>query len=196
MRRRTQSEELLALYLREACRRFVEEPLIGGVRPDFLVDGQVVCEVTSFIESHLPLRVGARDPLHPLRMKVQDKWKQAEAVLTHGHPFVLVLHQDGHQTDLGLDTLAAATFGDLSVPGTFDDQDGTLTAGSDLVFGGRGSTEVGNRNLSALAILRVFNPTLVNLLDAWKQSPLDGSVAANLEARSDHRGGVDGSRHL
>lgn len=182
----TPSEELLAEYFRDARRGFVRDPLVSGTKPDFLVDGTVICEVTSFTKDHLPKCVGARDPLHPLRLKVRDKWPQAEAAMTGGYPFVLVLHQSGHETDLGLETLAAAMFGDLSVPTTFNPRTGSLSFGSDFAFGEHGSTEVGNRNLSAAAILRVFNPTLVDLQAAWSRLRLgdECSTVAHLEARA------------
>lgn len=180
----TPSERLLAAYLDGTGRTWDPEPLLGTQRPDFLVDGQVVCEVTAFMTDHLPQRVGARDPLHPLRLKIKDKYKQAEAARSARHAFVLVLHQAGHEADLSPMTLAAALFGDLAVPMTFDAKRGTMSPGAGVVFGDRGSTEPGNSNLSAAAILRQFNPTLVDLQAAWRQDSSGGSVAEQLATRA------------
>lgn len=180
----TGSERLLADYLTATGRVWVREPLLGTAKPDFLVDGEAVCEVTSFKKGHLPEQVGARDALHPLRQKIRDKWRQAESAKEAGYPFLLVLHQEGHETDLNVETLAAALFGDLSVSGTFDPAGGTLRLHAGFSFGETGSAELGNRNLSAVAILRRFNPTLVELFEAWGDARVEGSVAEKVATRA------------
>jgi hypothetical protein len=63
---------------------------------------------------------------------------------------------------------------------TFDAQQGAAVGDSALIFGENGSTEIGNRNLCAAAILRDFNPTLVDLQAAWRQARPEGSVTEQL----------------
>jgi hypothetical protein len=166
----TPSERLFATYLDAVGLAWEFGPAVGGTRPDFVVEGQVVCEVTAIEGHHLPEQVGARIPAHPIRQKIRDKWGQAEAAKSAGYRFVLVLHQEGWHADLSVPTVAAALFGDISLPMAFDPTSGTMSTGEGFVFGARGMTEpAGNRNLSAVALVRSFNPTLVDLEAARKE---------------------------
>jgi hypothetical protein len=123
----TKSEVLFADYLGQAGREWSFAATIGTHRPDFLVDSRVVCEVTAIEADHLPEQVGSRDAPHPVRQKIRDKWSQAEAARKAGHPFVLVLHQEGRRADLSLRVVTSALFGDVSVAMVFDLASGTMT---------------------------------------------------------------------
>jgi hypothetical protein len=166
----TASERLFASYLEATELSWNFAPAVATTRPDFLVEDRVVCEVTAIEARHLPEQVGCRDLAHPIRQKVRDKWGQAEAARKTGYPFVLVLHQEGWKADLSPQTVAAALFGDISLSMAFDPTSGTTSTGEGFVFGAHGMTEpAGNRNLSAVAVVRSFNPTVVDLEAARKE---------------------------
>jgi hypothetical protein len=158
---KTAAERLFAAYLADR-HTWIYERAIQQTKPDFFVGQTVVCDVTAIEADHLPVRFGNRDPVHPIRNKIYDKWPQADAARSAGYPFVLVLHQEGLRTDLNVTILAAACFGDLSLSMAFDPDAGELHSDDGLVFGVRGKTEPdGNTGLSAIAVLQTFNPTLV-----------------------------------
>lgn len=164
---KTSSEMLFAEYLGDR-HKWGYEPAIGETQPDFLVGESVVCEITAIEADHLPMRSGAANPVAPIRNKIFDKWPQSDAARAAKIAFVLVLHQQGFRTDLTKDTIAAACFGNISIRMGFDPEKATLTPAGGFEFGEHGRTEPdGNRGLSAVAILRSFNPTLATRQREW-----------------------------
>lgn len=159
------AEALFRTYLEQAGKPFTREPQLGGLLPDFLVDEKVVCEITSIEKDHLPApgQVGSRDAPKPLRDKITRKWKQAEASRVAGYPFVLVVDQEGLNADLSRSIAEQALFGDVTITMTLDPDTG-IAHNTGPIYGERGKTEpTGHTNLSALGLMRTFNPTLVEL---------------------------------
>lgn len=199
---RTPSEPLFAEYLSDRW-PWEYEPSIGGTNPDFVVGGQVACDLTAIEARRLPERMGSVDPVQPIRNKIKKKWGQADAARRAGLAFVLVLYQETMLTDLSVNTVAAACFGRLSVQLSIplDPTSGGKRPPSPLVFGRDGLTEPddedgvgGNKGLSAVAILREFNPTLHRLEAALaelasSEGPVDtanhDAMAQRLTARKE-----------
>lgn len=141
-----------------------EEPA-GGARPDYWIDhlnGTVVCEVrhvTASIGNRIGNRFGAFDPYKPLAKAVKRKSKQGRA-LDGIHPYVVVLWAP----DWGVGDIAAAgaLFGRVGISFPVDEATGTgdLDRASNT-FGRDATLHPGTRShISAVAVLRRFNPTL------------------------------------
>lgn len=189
-------ERLFMAYLRQRRLRYEYEPIVGGRRPDFVVEhpgiGQVAWEVYE-PEHRLPGRVGAVDPYPPIRSAFEGrKRKQAKASSAAGLPHVVVL--GGSNSDVSFDPLivAGGMFGNVGV--TFSvqvDPDGPPPPDdrrTSFLGGGRLQPEL-NRSVSAVAILTSFNPTLWRVHAAYR-SRLDqlglhgaGKSARDREAR-------------
>ena len=167
------SEELFERYLKQQHLAFHREPLVGGRRPDFLVDcgGQpVACEVYEpeiripsptdpdgtfdptggFVDSYSGLRNGLED-------RKQD---QIKAFSQAGLPVVLVVAETASDIPINPVTMAGAMYGNLQVtfavgPGVSDIPEPTMR------FGEGGRVQPRRRTgLSAVAIIE--EPTRVS----------------------------------
>jgi hypothetical protein len=163
----TDGERLLWAYLRQrGYDGFSEyEKLIEGKNPDAFVDHPdqpFVMEVYE-PEIKLPPGGGAFSSYEGLRgMFERNKKEQIRAAKKAGLPFVGILARTNSDVDFGPDLVVGAMFGNLEMRfpiaedgESFDAERGVLG------FGQGGKVQPSQmRGVSAIAILRSFNPTL------------------------------------
>jgi len=160
---RSPGELLLAAYLRDRGLAFDFEPLVEGAHPDFVVEHPVGRLVLDVFEPELRLTDGGWvDPYAPLRRIFESRKRhQASAAARSGLPFVHVLAETNMAVPIETMFLVGALFGDIQVqvppgPGGFD-------PAADARFGtgrNRRLQPTMNTSVSAVAVVRAFNPTL------------------------------------
>lgn len=169
-------ERLVAAYLTQRRFSWEHEPTIGGRNIDFVAEtesGPVALEV---YEPRLKLwnRVGAYDPIGPIEGAFsQRKLKQIRAVKDAGLPLILVVGSANSDIPYDILSLAGAMFGR---PGfRMAIHEGRAVSEAESAFFGPGKVQPGvNRGVSALALIRRFNPTLWRLRSAWRSCGLIG----------------------
>ena len=166
----TAGEQLAAAYLRQRrFDRFAERHRpVGAKRLDWSVDhpsqsfGFEVYEP----EIRLPQGGGPFSSYDSLRgMFKNNKKKQIRAAKNAGLPFVGVLARTKADINFSPDLVAGAMFGDLTTVFPIDpDGEGFDPSRATTTFGkgGRGPNQGRGRGVSAVAIIRAFNPT------AWR----------------------------
>jgi hypothetical protein len=189
-------EELFVSYLDSRGLSFEREPLIGGRQPDFLasVGGiEVACEVYE-PEICLPRRQnpdGTTDPMdafmdsytrlrHGFEARKQDQIKAFSAA---GYSVLLVFAETASKIPLDPVLMAGAMYGNLQVSFPVGD-DQTEIPPAQMGFGGGGRVQASRRRgLSAVAILKDFNPGVWQIertLDLrLRQAGLDRSLASS-----------------
>jgi len=161
-----EAETLFETYLASQGLVFAYEQEAGdGRRPDYWVEtaaGVVVCEVrhvTASISNVLGGTVGSLDPYRPLARAVKAKSRQGRG-LAGVHPYVVVLWAPGW--DVSDFAVSGALFGNLTMVMPLDSD--TATADTSQVHTEFGRDAVMHHDerahISAVAILRQFNPTL------------------------------------
>jgi hypothetical protein len=189
-------EELFVSYLDSRGLSFEREPLIGGRQPDFLasVGGiEVACEVYE-PEIWLPRRQnpdGTTDPMgafmdsytrlrHGFEARKQDQIKAFSAA---GYSVLLVFAETASEIPFDPVLVAGAMYGNLQVSFPVGD-DQTENPPAQMGFGGGGRVQASRRRgLSAVAILKDFNPGVWQIertLDLrLRQAGLDRSLASS-----------------
>jgi hypothetical protein len=162
-------ECLFAAHLRQRRLGWDFEAPVGGRAPDFTVRhpaGDIVCEVYE-PEIRLPPQGGAFSSYPALRSLFEArKRKQAKAASGAGHRFMYVVGRANSDIEIDPSIMAGAMLGDLGV--TFPAfVDGDEPPGFDpgeharSVFGSNRRLQPAmNTSVSAVAIVRSFNPTL------------------------------------
>jgi hypothetical protein len=164
-------ERLVAAYLRQrGFDRFSEyERPIGGKELDFSVDHPDQSFVLEVYEPEIkiPAGGGSFSSYDGLRgIFERNKKEQIRAAKNNRLPFVGVLARTNSEVDFGPDVVAGAMFGDLTfrMPISEDGESFDIERGV-TTFGSGGKVQPGQmRGVSAIAIVRRFNPT------AWKMS--------------------------
>jgi hypothetical protein len=165
-------ECLFAAYLRQRCLGWDFEAPVGGRAPDFTVHhpaGDVVCEVYE-PEIRLPRQGGAFSSYPALRsLFAARKRKQAKAAGRAGHRFMYVVGRANSDIEIDASIMAGAMLGDLGVTIPVF-VDGNEPAGFDPgeharnIFGSNRRLQPAmNTSVSAVAVVRSFNPTLWRL---------------------------------
>ncbi|HET9127041.1 MAG TPA: hypothetical protein VFN73_03100 [Propionibacteriaceae bacterium] len=164
-------EDLFVSYLENRGLSYEPEPLIGGRKPDFLVQVrgvEVACEVYE-PEIYLPRRQspdgrsaplgGFMDPYTRLRRGFEArKQDQIKAFSAAGYPVLLVFAETASEIPLDPVTMAGAMYGNLQVSFPVG-EDSTEKPPAQMGFGGGGRVQARRRRgLSAVAILKCFNP--------------------------------------
>jgi len=156
----TPGERLFAAYLRQRRLQSQQEPLVGGRRPDFLVEHPSMTFAAEVYEPEmtLPAGGGSVDSYPALRRAFQArKADQLKAMREAGVPCVLVLARTNADIRFQPEIVAGSMFGDIGVQVPLDDPE----ADSKTVFMGGGRVQKSrNRGVSAVAVLESFNPTL------------------------------------
>ena len=172
---RSEGERHTGAYLRQRRIRFDYEPDMGGCNIDFVAHtphGLVAMEV---YEPHLrlPNVAGSFDSVAPLLgLFKQAKLRQVRAAKRAGLPMILVL--GSANSDISFDEYAAESvmFGRVGVRIPLDSADPAAEAEWTFLNGGRLQPSL-NRGVSALALLRIFNPTRWRLDAAWRAGSLE-----------------------
>jgi len=175
-RLKSDGERLLAAYLRRrGFARFSEyERPVGGKHLDWSVDHPDQSFVMEVYEPQIkiPAGGGSFSSYDGLRgIFERNKKEQIRAAKEAGLPFVGVFARTNSDVDFGPDLVAGAMFGDLifQMPLAEDGESFDVDRGV-TTFGQGGRVQPGQmRGVSAVAILRRFNPT------AWK---LEGELRA------------------
>jgi hypothetical protein len=188
-------EELFVSYLESRGLSFEREPLVVGRKPDFLVQFGgigIACEVyepaislprqqnldgtTSpmggFMDSYTRLR-------HGFEARKQDQIKAFSAA---GYPVLLVFAETASEIPFDPVTMAGAMYGNLQITIPIG-EDQTENPPAQMGFGGGGRVQVSRRRgLSAVAILKEFNPGVWQVertLDArLREAGLDRSLSS------------------
>ena len=167
---RSPGERLFAAYLRQRRLPWEHEREINGRNPDFSVDHPVHGTIAFEVYEPgiaLPAKAGFFDTIPKLQQAFEGrKQKQIAAVRDAGLPYVAVLADTASQIPIDPRIMAGAMFGRLEftfrVPADpaapLPEPAGSLGFGQ----GGRIQPER-NRGVSAVALLRKFNPTLPRL---------------------------------
>ena len=162
----TPSEELFKTYLEARGLSFEYEAEIGGRRPDFRVsnDNQdIICEVTAITRSFLGHKRGPSffDPYTGLRRKIAEKAKQARG--TKGkYPYVIVIRFEYAIIPVE-QFVPGAMYGDDGFEMEFDPATGSAGDISPTFLRGGRLQKNRNTRVSAIAVLRTFNPTRVSV---------------------------------
>ena len=181
---KSDGERLVAAYLHQRgfeCISEYERP-VGGKNLDFSVDHpdqSLVMEVYE-PEIKIPAGGGPFSSYDGLRgMFENNKQKQIRAAKNAGSPFVGVLARTNSDVDFGPDLVAGAMFGDLTftMPVAEDGESFDIDRGV-TTFSGGGKVQPGQmRGVSAIAIVRRFNPT------TWKLTKELDARTAGLQLR-------------
>lgn len=177
---RSEGERLVAAYLNQRMLAWEHEPEVGGRHLDFVAQsagGTVALEV---YEPHLtlPNRVGSFDSIEPVEGAFSDrKRKQIKAAKEAGLPLVLVI--GSANSDIAYDefSIAGVMFGRPGVRMAVHPEGIAGDPVSAFLGPGRVQREV-NRGVSALALVRRFNPTHWRLQAAWRSKRLVGRSKA------------------
>ncbi len=171
----SEGERLFAAYLRQRRIPWSFEIPVGDRNPDFTVHhdaGDVVCEIYE-PEIRLPTTTSSFSSYPQLRsMFTKRKRKQAKAASGLGRPFVYVLGRANSDISRDPAIVAGAMLGDVGVsfpvfpdgnePPGFDPSEHSRN-----ILGRNRRLQPGmNTSVSAVAILRSFNPTLWRLEEA------------------------------
>lgn len=146
-------------------------PTIGGMNPDFAVDVAGQCVVSEVYEPELRLtgRVGTFDSVGKLRAAFEGrKRKQARATARAGLPYLLVIGSANSSITYDDHAVTGAMFGRVGVTWQVDTGTGEpLTEPRLAHLDGAKTQPTMNTGISAVALLRTFNPTLRRLQEAW-----------------------------
>ena len=183
----TSGEMLCERWLQERAYAFERHPDFDGAHPDYLVhgpSGDVVIEVID-PEYAVANRVGTQsfDSAEPVRRAIKRKARQGRGVASAELPYVLVVHSTATTSAFGYEQLAAAMNGLIGVAWAADG------AGNAYPIFGEGARMQSSLNarFSALASIRLFNPTQ-GVLD-WqieklkREEPADVAMFAAPEIR-------------
>lgn len=156
-------ELLFEAYLQTVGLEYGYEHEIDGRHPDFWIPSSdapaVVCEVTE-VQKDLPGRVGSFDAARPVRAKIKKKAKQGKGLGALRIPFVVVLRSRSWPLDQV--TVPGAMFGRVGITMPFDPAKGAFEADEARPAFGRDAQLQPDQHphVSAVAVLRLFNPTL------------------------------------
>jgi hypothetical protein len=173
-------ERLVAAYLDQRRLSWEYEHEVGGRNLDFLVqttDGPVAIEV---YEPHLdlPSRVGWFDPIKPVSGLFSDrKRKQIKAAKEAVLPLILVVGSANSDIPYDVYSLAGVMFGNPGVRIQIHPE-GVASEPTPAFLGPGKVQQETNRGVSALAMVRRFNPTLWKLHAAWRSMGLIGRTPA------------------
>lgn len=174
-------EQLVAAYLRQCRLSYERERLVDSRRPDFSVDHLEGTFVMEVYDPYIPFNEHYSGPVARQdfpRAFADRKREQILAVARAGLPYVGVIGPGQAQREVDVFALAQTMFGDAGV---------TLPVGPDVVpQDARESARFGffssdasrvtpdlNNEVSAMAVVRTFNPT---------QRVLDAALDARLPA--------------
>jgi len=181
---RSEGERLIAAYLRQRRLPWVHEPDIGGRNLDFLAEtavGHVALEVYE-PELRLPNGAGAFDYIAAVEgLFAQRKLKQIKAAKSAGLPLILVVGSANSDIPLDLFAMEGLMFGRPGVRFPLDSPDPGADAEWTFLGAGRIQPRL-NRGVSALALVRRFNPTQWRLERAWRSQRLLLGDAPNRRA--------------
>jgi hypothetical protein len=178
------SESHFASYLNKRGLRWEYEPKIGGKRPDFLVKYEpqkIVAEVYD-PTLRLPKQSGPFTSYPALRKTfTRNKKKQIAAVKSAGLPYVCVIGRANSDMEIAAFLMAGAMFGDLAytIPLSPDPSAPPPVGKTVYAQGGRVQPKQ-FRGVSAVAILKVFNPTLWRVEDAWDERLKESDIGASM----------------
>ncbi len=189
---KSDGERLVAAWARQRGFTHEYEPEVGGRCPDFLVHapfGDFAVEVYE-PELRLPSPAGSFSSYPAIRGAFKNrKKKQAKAVRLAGLPYVAALARTNSDISFGPSLAAGAMFGDVAMTfplGVENPGDHAKT-----VFGANSQAQPEkNRGISALAIVRRFNPTLwrldarlVERVRVWGKPRNNNEIGLLLEQR-------------
>ena len=171
---------MVAAYLDQRCIPWEHEPAVGGRHLDFVartVSGPVALEVYE-PRLTLPNRAGSFDPIAPVEGLFSDrKRKQIKAAKDAGLPLILVVGSANSDVPYDIFSMAGVMFGRPGVRMTVGPE-GTASE-PEAAFLGPGKVQAAvNRGVSAVALVRRFNPTLWRLHAAWRSVGLMGRPPA------------------
>jgi hypothetical protein len=195
----SEGERQLASYLDDLGIPWEREALVGGKRPDYLVAYEPHPVALEVYEPEIRLPRGTVfhfDSAPHLRQVYEGrKQEQAQAAKNAGVRFAFVFGETQSEMPLGPVTMAAAMFGQVAVQFPIWLGEGAAPLGapeSKTVFGRGARLQPGqNTSVSAVAILRIFNPTLRRLQELYlprlegldnADAVLDVIIAAEEEA--------------
>lgn len=183
----TPGERLFAAYLHQYGLASDRHPLVGGRRPDFLVQHPVTPFAAEVYEPELclPATAGYIDSYRAFRRAFTGrKGDQIKAVKEAGLPCVVVLARTNSDLRFQPEFVAGAMFGDISFELPLDDPE----AVGRTVFGRGGRVQrEQNRGVSAVAILEDFNPTLFRAEKGCGGSAGKGNAVATWPIRREGR---------
>ena len=178
---KSDGERLVAAYLDQRCIPWEHEPDVGGRHIDFVartVSGPVALEVYE-PQLTLPNRAGSFDSIAPVEGLFSDrKRKQIKAAKDAGLPLILVVGSANSDVPYDVFSLAGAMFGRPGIRMVVSPE-GTASE-PEAAFLGPGKVQPAvNRGVSAVALVRRFNPTLWRLHAAWRSVGLTGRPPAS-----------------
>lgn len=175
-RPRSDDERLVAAYLDQRGLPWVHEPDVGGRRLDFVAQiaaGPVALEVYEPRLS-LPNRVGSFDSIAPIEGLFSDrKRKQIKAAKEAGLPLILVVGSSNSDIPYDVHSAAGVMFGRPGLRMAIDPEGIASDPEPTRLDPGKLQTQA-NRGVSALALVRRFNPTAWRLRSAWRSVGLIG----------------------
>lgn len=148
-------------------------PEIAGMKPDFAVQvhgDRVIAEVYE-PELQLTERAGAFDSVGKLRAAFEGRKRRQKAAAAHaGLPYVLVIGSANSSITYDHFAVTGAMFGRPGATWQIETTTGLpLSEPTFTHLGGARTQPAMNTGVSAVALLRTFNPTLRQLQDAWEE---------------------------
>jgi len=177
----SEGEQHVAEYLEQWGVSYEREPDVGGRNPDFVVDLQGSRVALEVYEPALRLtnRVGSFDSVGKLQNAFRGrKGKQRSAAKDAGVPYVVVIGSGKSSIVYDHFAVMGAMFGRIGVSWNLDTVTGRPVSDPRPAHLGGARVQPGmNTGISAVALLRRFNPTLRRLQDAWDADRAERSPA-------------------
>lgn len=177
---RSEGERLVAAYLNQRMLAWEHEPQVGGRNLDFVAQSAVGPVALEVYEPHLtlPNRVGSFDSIEPVEGAFSDrKRKQVKAAKGACLPLVLVIGSANSDIPYDEFSIAGVMFGRPGVRMAVHPEGIASDPVSTFLGPVKVQPEV-NRRVSALALVRRFNPTKWRLNAAWRSARLIGRSQA------------------
>ncbi|MCA1672507.1 MAG: hypothetical protein LC799_09990 [Actinobacteria bacterium] len=178
---RSDGERLVAAYLNQRGLPWKHEPDVGGRHLDFVTESAVGPVALEVYEPRLtlPNRSGSFNSIEPIEGAFSErKRKQIKAAKGAGLPLILVIGSANSDIPYDVFSIAGVMFGSPGVRVAVQ----PVGVGPDPVSAflgpGKVQPEV-NRGVSALALVRRFNPTAWRLRAAWRSVGVIGRSGAD-----------------
>ena len=172
---------MVAAYLDQRGFRWEHEPQVGTRNLDFVAQtsaGPVALEVYE-PRLTLPSRVGSFDSVAPVEgLFSARKRKQIKAAKETALPLVLVVGSAHSDVPYDVFSVAGVMFGRPGIRMLVGPEGAASEPEAALLGPGKVQPSV-NRGVSAVALVRRFNPTLWRLRAAWRSARLIGRPPAN-----------------
>lgn len=177
----SEGEQHVATYLEQLGVPYEREPDVGGRNPDFVldVDGSRVALEVYEPALRLTNSVGSFDSVGKLQNAFSGrKAKQRSAAKDEGVPYVVVIGSAKSSITYDHFAVMGVMFGRIGMSWELDTVTGLPASDARPAhLGGARVQPQMNTGISAVALLRRFNPTLRRLQDAWDADRAERSPA-------------------